>query len=281
MSLTASEQYCLNEVRRHDHDRYLTALFLPSERRRAALALYAFSLEIARTREVISEPLLGQIRLQWWRETIAGLYTGASREHPVVEALQAAIQNHDLSRAQLETLVDAREADLEDTPPRDLEALEAYARETSGGLSALVMRCLDGGKNDTAIDAARLVGTAWAIIGLARAVGFHAQTQRLYIPEDLLSAYEVERRRLFDLKPSPGLNQAIEVLVMRADKLLREARAQTRRIPKSARRGLLLAGLADRHIAVIRRVGHDPFAIPVARPAPLLRLTLRAWAGRY
>ncbi len=280
MNLTASDQYCLDEVRRHDHDRYLTALFLPPDRRKAALSLYAFSLEIARTREIVSEPLLGQIRLQWWRETIEGLYAGSPREHPVVEALQNSIQVHKLQRDHLEALIDAREADLEDAPPRDLAALEAYACETSGGLSALVMHCLDGG-NHTAIDTARLVGTAWAIIGLARAVGFHAQTQRLYIPEDLLSEYEVERRRLFDLKPSPGLNQAIETMVSRADELLREARAQSGGIPKSARRGLMLAGLADRHIAVIRKVGHDPFAIPAARPAPLLRLTLQAWMGRY
>lgn len=280
MSLTASEQYCLGEVRRHDHDRYLTALFLPPDRRNAALALYAFSLEIARTREIVSEPLLGQIRLQWWRETIEGLFAGTPREHPVVEALQTAVQAHDLPREHLEALIDAREADLEDTPPRNLEALEAYARETSGGLSALVMRCLDG-SNDTAIDASRLVGTAWAIIGLARAVGFHAQTQRLYIPEDLLSEYEVERRRLFDLKPSPGLNQAIETMVARADELLREARAFSGEIPRPARRGLMLAGLADRHIAAIRKAGHEPFAIPAARPAPLLRLTLNAWIGNY
>ncbi len=280
MSLTASEQYCLDEVRRHDHDRYLTALFLPPDRRKAGLALYAFSLEIARTREIVSEPLLGQIRLQWWRETIEGLYAGAPREHPVVEALEAAIQSHDLPRDKLDLLVDAREADLEDTPPRDLQALEAYARETSGGLSALVMGCLDGA-NDTAVGAARLVGTAWAIIGLARAVGFHAQTQRLYIPEDLLSEYEIERRRLFDLKPSPGLNQAIEAMVARADELLGEARARSDEISKPARRGLMLAGLADRHVSAIRKAGHDPFAIPPARPAPLLRLTFNAWIGKY
>lgn len=280
MSLTASEQYCLDEVRRHDHDRYLTALFLPAERRAAALALYAFNLEIARTREIVSEPLLGQIRLQWWRETIEGLFEGTPREHPVVDALGAAIKDHALPREHLESLIDAREADLEDTPPRDLAALEAYARETSGGLSALVMSCLSD-SNDAAIDAARLIGTAWAIIGLARAVGFHAQTQRVYIPEDLLSEYEVERRRLFDLKPSPGLNLAIEAMVARADELLNQARARSGDIAKPARRGLMLAGLADRHIAAIRKVDHDPFEIPAARPAPLLRLTLWAWAGRY
>ncbi|MEP4380575.1 MAG: phytoene/squalene synthase family protein [Alphaproteobacteria bacterium] len=280
MSHTASERYCLDEVRRHDHDRYLTALFLPADRRAAALALYAFNLEIARTREIVSEPLLGQIRLQWWRETIEGIFEGTPREHPVVDALDVAIRLHDLPRDRIEAMIDAREADLDDAPPGDLHTLETYARETSGALSALVMRCL-AGSNDTALDAARLAGTAWAIIGLARAVGFHAQTQRLYIPEDLLSEYEVERRRLFDLKPSAGLNRAIEVMIMRADELLHEARSCSGDIPKTARRGLLLGVLGDRHIAAIRKAGFDPFAIPAAHPPPAIRLAWAAWRGRY
>ena len=280
MSLTTSEQYCLKEVRRHDHDRYLTTLFLPADRRNAAMALYAFNLEIARTREIVSEPLLGQIRLQWWRETIEGLFEGTPREHPVVDALGGAIRRHDLSRDRLEALIDAREADLDDGPPSDIEALESYAVETSGGLSALVMQTLDS-FDATAINAAQHVGTAWAIIGLARAVGFHAQTQRIYIPEALLSEYEVERRRLFDLKPSPGLNRAIDHMVERAARFLADARSVSPQIPKPARRGLLLASLADRHIAAIRKAGHDPFAIPPAHAAPVLRLAWTAWRGRY
>ena len=280
MSLTASEQYCLDEGRRHDHDRYLTALFLPAERRAAALALYAFNLEIARTREIVSEPLLGQIRLQWWRETIEGLFAGNPREHPVVDALGAAIRGHDLSRERLDGLIDAREADLDDGPPPDVESLEAYAAETSGELSALVMQTLVRG-GETSITAARGVGTAWAIIGLARAVGFHAQTQRIYIPEDLLSEYEVERRRLFDLKPSAGLNRSIEAMVTRAETFIADARSSSPDIPKSARRGLLLASLADRHIAAIRKAGFDPFAIPAAQASPVLRLAWAAWRGRY
>lgn len=280
MNLTTSEQYCLDEVRRHDHDRYLTALFLPAERRAAALALYAFNLEIARTREIVSEPLLGQIRLQWWRETIEVLFAGTPREHPVVDALGAAIRMHDLPREGLEGLIDAREADLEDGPPPDLETLETYAAQTSGELSALVMQTLDGGGEST-MTAARGVGTAWAIIGLARAVGFHAQTQRIYIPEDLLTEYEVEQRRLFDLKPSTGLNQAIEAMVARATRYLADARSASPDIPKTARRGLLLAGLADRHIEAIRKVGFDPFAIPAAQAPPVLRLAWSAWRGKY
>ena len=63
--------YCAQEVRRHDRARYLSSLFAPDERREDLFALYAFNLEVAKTAEVVSEPMLGQIRLQWWREAIA------------------------------------------------------------------------------------------------------------------------------------------------------------------------------------------------------------------
>src|SRR5215471_6644996 len=80
-------------VRRHDRDRFQTALFAPAARREALFALYAFNYEIARVRESVREPALGQIRLEWWRETIAAAYDGAlPRRHPVAEALTEVIR---------------------------------------------------------------------------------------------------------------------------------------------------------------------------------------------
>src|ERR1700730_69402 len=75
-------------VRRHDPDRFLTALFAPPEKRDALLTLYAFNHELARAREAVSEPPLGLIRLQWWREVVEG----ARRRHEVAEPLTAAIE---------------------------------------------------------------------------------------------------------------------------------------------------------------------------------------------
>src|SRR5258706_7401227 len=72
-------------VRRHDRDRYQTVLFAPAARREALFALYAFNYEIARVRESVTEPMLGQIRLQWWRANIAAASEGSPvRHHPVV-----------------------------------------------------------------------------------------------------------------------------------------------------------------------------------------------------
>src|SRR5689334_20676146 len=86
-------------VRRHDRDRYQTALFAPADRRDALFALYAFNYEVARVRENVSQPMLGQIRLQWWREVIAASYAGApARRHEIVQPRVATITVFGLSR---------------------------------------------------------------------------------------------------------------------------------------------------------------------------------------
>lgn len=275
-----SLSYCAREVRDHDHDRYLTALFAPAKCREAVFALYAFNAEVARTREAVSEPMLGQIRLQWWREAIEGAYQGAVREHPVVEELAKAVQNYGLERADFETLLDARADDLDDAPPADLKTLEAYASATSGTLSVLAMTIL-GFAEGAPLRAARLVGTAWALIGLMRAVGFHAQAQRLYLPDDLLQGHSVDRRALFELKPSPALNQVVRDVTHRAADLLVEARGLKGEVPRAARCGLLLAVLADRHLGDMAGADYDPFALPAAAPAQPLRLTWASLLGQY
>src|SRR5215469_5150788 len=87
-------------VRRHDRDRYQTALFAPPAARDALFSLYAFNYEVARVRETVHEPMLGQIRLQWWREAIdTASRGGAVRAHPVVEAITATIRGYRLDRS--------------------------------------------------------------------------------------------------------------------------------------------------------------------------------------
>src|SRR5580692_10092833 len=107
-------------VRRHDRDRYQTVLFAPAARREALFALYAFNYEVARVREIVREPMLGQIRLQWWREVIDVAYGGGQvRHHEVAEPLTATIREYGLNRAYFDRLIDTREHDLSDESPAD------------------------------------------------------------------------------------------------------------------------------------------------------------------
>jgi NADH dehydrogenase [ubiquinone] 1 alpha subcomplex assembly factor 6 len=270
-------------VRRHDRERYLTALFVPAERREAVLALFAFNYEIARTREVVSEPLLGRIRLQWWREGIDGAYSeGAVRVHEVLTPLGAAIRDYRLSRATFDRMIDARERDLEAEPPPTLAVLETYCEDTSGGLQSLVLEVL-GEHGEAARDAARAAGTAFALSGLIRAIPFHARTKRQFIPADLAEGLRLDPRDLFELRGSPALAAVAERLAAKAEEHLARARAHRREIPRAALPALLPARLAAQHLRRLRGSRFDVFAPAVGRPisGAVLSLMIAAMTGRY
>ena len=74
-------------MRTHDFARYASTLFLPAIQRRALLALYAFNVEISRVRDQVSQPLPGEIRLQWWTDMLAGAGHGGVEGNPVAAEL--------------------------------------------------------------------------------------------------------------------------------------------------------------------------------------------------
>ena len=80
-------------MRSHDFARYASTLFVPADQRRALLALYAFNVEISRVREQVSQPLPGEIRLQWWTDMLAGAGHGGVEGNPVAAELLLAIRN--------------------------------------------------------------------------------------------------------------------------------------------------------------------------------------------
>jgi NADH dehydrogenase [ubiquinone] 1 alpha subcomplex assembly factor 6 len=269
--------YCAAELRRHDSDRYLTALFAPPSRRADLFALYAFNLEISRAREMVREPMVGRMRLQWWRDSIEGIYAGSVRRHAIVEPLAHAIARHDLSRATLDRLIDARESDMIDEPPADLPALVAYAEATASSLIELALAIVGKGDAIRAGPAARSIGIAWSLIGLLRAVPFHARGHRLYLPRALLDQAGVAPHQLFDLQPPPALARVVEAIVGEAARQLGEGRAAARGLPRHVLPALLPAVLADLYLQRLRAASYNPFD-PRVQEAPPGRIWRLAYA---
>ncbi|MFN0043269.1 MAG: phytoene/squalene synthase family protein [Alphaproteobacteria bacterium] len=268
--------HCAREVRREDRDRYLSALFAPDGVREALFALYAFNAEIARAREVVTEPLLGEIRLQWWRDALDGLYGGRNLAHPVVEALGRAIGKHGLKRAGFERMIDARAADLSPEPPADMATLEAYAGASSGTLMELALECL-GVATPDARRAAQEAGIAYALVGLLRAVPFHARRKRLMLPFDRLRVAGLDTHSIFELRPSTALAQVVREVGELAFRHLTEARRTVRGLPIEAWPALLPAALVASDLARLRRKDWNPFALK-AGPAGTGRQLRLTWA---
>jgi phytoene synthase len=148
-------------VRRVDPDRWLSSRFIADPAARAdVIALYAFDHELARAPRVASNPLLGEIRLTWWREVLDEAFEGRRvRRHPAAEALAVAIRRRDLPRAPLESMIDARYRELDATPMTGEEARD-YALDTAGAVATLAVRILDPAADP---EAARPIAAAWAL----------------------------------------------------------------------------------------------------------------------
>ncbi len=270
-------------VRRHDHDRFQTALFAPAARREALFALYAFNHEIARVRESVTQPILGHIRLEWWRESIAAAFDGGPvRRHDVVEPLTAAIRELALTRAHFERLIDAREADLDDDPPASLADLEAYAEATSAPLAHLALEVL-GGFAPSAAQVGGEVGTAYALAGLLRAMPFQPGVRRPMIPADIAARHGFEPHGWLAARGAPTLAAAVAEIAMAAERHLRAARARRAAVPRLALPALLPAVVAARWLTRLRRAGCDPFdrALPAPDPMQGWRLAIAALLNRY
>ncbi|MGC2200644.1 MAG: phytoene/squalene synthase family protein [Stellaceae bacterium] len=270
-------------VRRHDRDRFQTVLFAPAARREALFALYAFNYEIARVRETVTQPMLGQMRLQWWREAIAAAFEGGPiRHHPVVEPLSAAIREFAPTRDHFEHMIEARESDFEAEPPPTLSALEDYTEETSARIVYVALEFL-GVSNPSSGEAGHHVGIAYALAGILRALPFYARAGRRVIPADLAGRTGLAEQDYFALRNTPALRAAAGEIAAVASHHLELGRGLRRRIPRVALPALLPAVIAHRSLTRLKKAGYDAFDRTLGTPDPLQswRLAMAALLRQY
>jgi 15-cis-phytoene synthase len=148
-------------VRRVDPDRWMSSRFIADAQARAdVVVLYAFDHELARAPKVASNPLIGEIRLTWWREALDEVFEDRPvRRHPTAEALADVVRRRGLEREPLETMIEARYRELDAAPMDEAEAL-AWARGSGGQAGVLAATILDPAAE---AESARAAGAAWAL----------------------------------------------------------------------------------------------------------------------
>jgi len=175
-------------VKRRDRDRYWSALFAPGKKRPGLLALYAFHAELDRILDATSEPMAGQIRLQWWRDAIDFAAPGVKTGNPLTDALLSAMAEHDLPKDPLIAMVDARVPVLLGDPPADDRSLKATLRATEGAVFELACDIL-GDRSGTAREASRQAGVAYGLTDMLLKLPFEAARHKLLLP----SSYAANR----------------------------------------------------------------------------------------
>ena len=167
------------DVRKSDPDRWLAARFASAPRRSELAALYTFNHELARAPETATNPLMGEIRLAWWREGAEALFEDGAARHDALEVLRGPMREGRLSRERLEAMIEARHAELNPIPFADEADLVSHIDATAGALMAAAARLL--GASDE-MEPVRPAGRAWGWAGLLRAQAWWSAKGRRWTP---------------------------------------------------------------------------------------------------
>ncbi len=159
-----------------DPDRYRAALMAGAPARDRLLTLYAFHYELAKVPEMVSEPVIGAIRYQWWRDAVAEIYEGKPvRKHEVATPLRTVLIDCDVPRYWVDALIDGRERDLDPRPFANISEAKEYCTATSGKLMQIAVQVAapDSDLSETQSAGIAQAGLTWGLTGLARAYRFY------------------------------------------------------------------------------------------------------------
>ncbi len=220
-----NQDICLAMLRDNDRDRYLACLLSPEDKRGALAGLYAFNAELARIRDLVHEPLPGEVRMQYWRDLLEGNAHGSTEANPVASGLLAAVETYRLPRQTLVNVIDARVFDLYDDPMETRTSLEGYAGETASALIQLASLVLAPEEAAQSAEAAGHAGVAQAIAGLLLLMPLHRHRGQVYIPQEILSATGLDRDSFLAGEDKARISAAISAFAGLGRDHLAKARA--------------------------------------------------------
>ena len=272
----ADAAFCTDLVRARDFRTYAASLFVVPDVRRAWIALAAFNAEVSYVRDHVSQPLPGEIRLQWWRDVLTGEGQGSRGEaeaNPVAAELLLAITRYDLPVETFVRLIDAHVFDVYDDPMPDMAALEAHCRDTSAAMYALRAKVLGASSSDVA-RVADHAGIAEGLTDVMLALPRHAARRQLYLPGDLMSLQGVIAEEVFLSQGNASLKDVLAHLRREASSQLEQALALLENAPSAASPAFLPLAVIGK--VLTRLESSEPFAPPSLSRLGILWSTWRA-----
>ncbi len=208
-------------------------------------------------REIASEPLLGEIRFQWWRDALEG--AADAKANPVTAALLDTLARFDLPKAPLLELISARGRDLYGEPIESINALEAYTEATCSNFLRLAALILDGAEAAASRDAALHAGIAYGTTGLIRALPWQRARGQVFVPAEILQAHGANGDDFAAGRASPGLLAALADLRAVARAHLDIFYAKVPGLPDKSRPAFLPVCLCEPYLRLMEQPGFEPF----------------------
>jgi 15-cis-phytoene synthase len=269
--------FCADLVRSRDFIRYASTLFIPSPQRRALLAVYAFNVEVSRVHVQVSQPLPGEVRLQWWSDMLAGESHGSVEGNPVAAELLLAIRTCRLPVERLWRLIDEHQFDLYHDPMPTMAALEGYINDTSSALFSLAAAVL--GQSSSEIEhLARHAGLAQGLTLVMTSLPLDATRRQLFVPQQVLANHGCAIEEIFAGKETPNVRAALDQVLGEARDHLKTAFTLLASVPSEARSAFLPLAQVRRDLERLSRADNDPF---VPRSTSRFRTLWNLWRASH
>lgn len=250
-------------VRGHDYDRFLAIQLAPRHKRAALYIVTAFYIEVARIREMVNEPIIGHMRLAWWREALDALVQGKpARNHPVILSLAPLLQANPVLADFLYTMIDARAVDFDDALLATEEDWYRYCAQTAGSLHRAWAMLLDADAARSCDAAITEQAIAYAMVGQLRAIPFMAQHGIVRFSRQRMAAYSVS-----GLLPSPALAAFVLAVCAEARKKL-----QNKNVNKCLRPLAFLGLLGAKYTLKLQNAGGDCYCFAQRNPGKLWKI---------
>jgi len=267
-------EYCQQKTAQSGSSFYYSFLFLPPERRRAITALYAFCREVDDTVDETSDQSVARIKLAWWRNEVAQMFTGTPT-HPVMLALQPHLAVYDLKQEHLLAIIDGMEMDLDQSRYLDYPNLKKYCWHVAG-VVGILSASIFGVTNPQTLRYAEALGLAFQLTNIIRDVGEDARKGRIYLPINELQQFNVTAADLLNARHNEKFEALMKFQADRAQKLYDEAFALLPQEDRRAQRpGLMMAAIYRTLLDEVERDGFHVLNQKISL-TPLRKLWL-AW----
>lgn len=236
------QQYCKQKTASSGSSFYYSFMFLPTQKRHAITALYAFCREVDDVVDECTELKVAQVKLAWWKDEIHNLFQNKPI-HPVTKALQPFIHLYHLSEEHFIEIIDGMEMDLNFNRYQDFKQLQLYCYRVASVVGILAAQIF-GFKNRKTLKFAHDLGLAFQLTNIIRDVGEDARRNRIYLPLDDLATFGVSEEDILRSRESDAVRQLLEFQIERAETFYDRAFNQ---LPvedkKNQRVGLIMAAI--------------------------------------
>jgi phytoene synthase len=236
------DQYCQEKAAASGSSFYYSFLFLPKEKRRAIIALYAFCREVDDVVDECTDEQVARTTLNWWRGQVAEIY-GGKPQHPVAIALIPVVVKFNMAQELLLEIIDGMEMDLDQPRYSDFKSLQLYCYRVASVVGLLSVEIF-GYTDRQTLKYAHDLGIAFQLTNIIRDVGEDARRNRIYLPMDEMQQFGVTAADILNANETENFHKLMEFQIERAEGFYQQALAQLPAVDRKTQcTGLIMAAI--------------------------------------